>query len=133
IGQPITFDQLLQAANKVTELYPKKGYITSGAYIPSQEIQSGTVKIQVLEGRLEEIKVNIAKGRLNPNYVRSRIALAASKPLNINRLQEALQLLQLNPLIESLDAELTAGTKPGADSLEVTVKGSENVCHRIQD
>ena len=125
IGQPITFDQLLQAANKVTELYLKKGYITSGAYIPSQEIESGTVKIQVLEGRLEEIKVNIAKGRLNPNYVRSRIALAASKPLNINRLQEALQLLQLNPLIESLDAELTAGTKPGANSLEVTVRGAK--------
>ncbi|KAB8331908.1 ShlB/FhaC/HecB family hemolysin secretion/activation protein [Scytonema tolypothrichoides VB-61278] len=121
IGQLITFDQLLQAANKVTEFYLKKGYITSGAYIPSQEIQSGTVKIQVLEGRLEEIKVNV-KGRLNPNYVRSRIALAASKPLNINRLQEALQLLQLNPLIESLDAELTAGTKPGMNSLEVTVK-----------
>ncbi|MGH8001402.1 MAG: ShlB/FhaC/HecB family hemolysin secretion/activation protein [Brasilonema sp.] len=121
IGQPITFDQLLQAANKVTEFYLKKGYITSGAYIPSQEIQSGTVKIQILEGRLEEIKVNI-KGRLNPNYVRSRIALAASKPLNINRLQEALQLLQLNPLIESLNAELTAGNKPGTNSLEVTVK-----------
>ncbi|KYC38052.1 hemolysin activation/secretion protein [Scytonema hofmannii PCC 7110] len=125
IGEPITFDQLLQAANKVTELYIKKGYITSGAYIPSQEIQSGTVKIQILEGSLEDIKVNIAKGRLNPNYVRSRIALATSKPLNVNRLQEALQLLQLNPLIESLDAELTAGTKPGTNSLEVTIQGAK--------
>ncbi|MUG94299.1 BamA/TamA family outer membrane protein [Scytonema sp. UIC 10036] len=125
IGEAITFDQLLQAANKVSELYIKKGYITSGAYIPSQEIQSGTVKIQILEGSLEEIKVNIAKGRLNPNYVRSRIAIATSKPLNVNRLQEALQLLQLNPLIESLDAELTAGTKPGTNSLEVTVRGAK--------
>jgi hemolysin activation/secretion protein len=125
IGESISFDQLLQAANKVTELYLKKGYITSGAYIPSQEIQSGIVKIQVLEGSLEEIKINIAKGRLNSNYVRSRIALATSKPLNINRLQEALQLLQLNPLIESLDAELTAGTKPGTNSLEVTLRGAK--------
>ncbi|MBR8836733.1 MAG: ShlB/FhaC/HecB family hemolysin secretion/activation protein [Stigonema ocellatum SAG 48.90 = DSM 106950] len=125
LGEPITFNQLLQAANKVTELYLKKGYITSGAYIPSQEMQSGIVRIQILEGSLEEIKVNIAKGRLNPNYVRSRIALAASKPLNINRLQEALQLLQLNPLIESLNAQLTAGTQPGKNSLEVTVKGAK--------
>ena len=124
IGKPITFSQLLQAANQVTELYIQKGYITSGAYIPSQEFQSGTIKIQVVEGSLEDIKVNVSKGRLNPNYVRSRIALAAEKPLNINRLQGALQQLQLNPLIERVDAELTAGTRPGVNSLAVTVAGA---------
>ena len=124
IGKPITFAQLLQAANQVTELYIQGGYITSGAYIPSQELQSGTVTIQVVEGSLSEIEVKIVKGRLNPNYVRSRIAVATAKPLNINRLQEALQLLQLDPLIESLNAELSAGTRPGTNSLEVAVIGA---------
>ncbi len=125
IGKSISFAELLQAANKVTQLYLKQGYVTSGAYIPSQEIESGTVKIQVLEGSLEDIKVNIVKGRLNPNYVRDRIANRISKPFNINRLQEALQLLQIDPLIESLDAELTAGTKPGTNTLEVAVTGAK--------
>ncbi|BAY13978.1 ShlB/FhaC/HecB family hemolysin secretion/activation protein [Calothrix sp. NIES-2098] len=123
-GKPITFAELLKAANQITELYVKKGYITSGAYIPAQEFRSGIVKIQVVEGSLEDIQVNVIKGRLHPNYVRSRIAIATGKPLNINRLQEALQLLQLNPLIESLDAELTAGTRPGVNSLTVAVKGA---------
>ncbi|WP_208342855.1 ShlB/FhaC/HecB family hemolysin secretion/activation protein [Aetokthonos hydrillicola] len=121
-GKPITFAQLLQAANKVTEFYIKKGCITSGAYIPSQEFRSGMIKIQVVEGSLEEIKVNVVKGRLNPDYVKRRIALATFKPFNINRLQQALQLLQRNPLIKSLSAELIAGSKPGTNSLEVTVK-----------
>jgi hemolysin activation/secretion protein len=125
IGKPITFAQLLQAANQVTALYLEKGYITSGAYIPAQEFPSGTVKIQVVEGSLEEIEINIVKGRLNPNYVRDRIAVATAKPLNVNRLQEALQLLQLNPLIASLNAELSAGTRPGTNTLEVTVKGAD--------
>jgi hemolysin activation/secretion protein len=125
IGKPITFAQLLQVANQVTELYLDKGYITSGAYIPSQALQSGIIKIQVVEGSLSEIEVNIVKGRLNPEYVRSRLAIAASKPLNINRLQEALQLLQLDPLIESLSAELTAGTRPGTNSLAVEVIGAK--------
>lgn len=124
-GKPITFAELLKAANQITELYVQKGYITSGAYIPSQEFRSGIIKIQVVEGSLEDIQVNVIKGRLNSNYVRSRIAIATTKPLNINRLQEALQLLQLNPLIESLDAELTAGTRPGVNSLTVTVKGAK--------
>ncbi|PMB51327.1 hemolysin activation/secretion protein [Fischerella thermalis CCMEE 5201] len=131
VGKPITFAELLQAANQVTQLYLQQGYITSGAYIPSQEIQSGIVKIQVLEGSVEDIKVNIVKGRLHPNYVRDRIAVAGYKPLNINRLQEALQLLQLNPRIERLNAELTAGTKPGTNSLEVTVVSADTFNTRL--
>lgn len=131
IGKPITFAQLLQAANQVTALYVQKGYVTSGAYIPSQEFRSGTIKIQVVEGSVEDIKVNVVKGRLNPDYVRSRIGLATDQPLNINRLQEGLQLLQLNPLIESLDAELAAGTRPGANSLELTVQGAKTLSAQI--
>lgn len=125
VGKPITFAQLLQVANQVTELYIQQGYITSGAYIPSQAIQSGIVTIQIVEGSLEEIEVKILKGRLNPDYVRRRLAIATSKPLNIQSLQEALQLLQLNPLIESLSAELSAGIKPGTNSLAVEVIGAK--------
>ncbi|MBD2355347.1 ShlB/FhaC/HecB family hemolysin secretion/activation protein [Tolypothrix sp. FACHB-123] len=124
-GKPITFAELLKAANQITELYVQRGYITSGAYIPAQEFRSGVIKVQVVEGGLSDIQVNVIKGRLNPDYVRSRIAIATNKPLNINRLQEALQLLQLNPLIESLDAELTAGTRPGVNALTVTVRGAK--------
>jgi hemolysin activation/secretion protein len=131
VGKSITFAELLQAANQITQLYLQQGYITSGAYIPSQEIQSGNVKIQVLEGSLEDIKVNIIKGRLSSNYVRDRIAVAGYKPLNINRLQESLQLLQLNPRIERLNAELTAGTKPGTNLLEVTVVGADTFNTRL--
>ena len=116
----ISFAELFQARDAVTKLYTDKGYITSGAYIPPQSLESGVVKIQVLEGRLEGIKVTGTR-RLNPNYVRSRIAIATSRPLNRNHLLEALQLLQLNPLIKNLSAELSAGSRPGRSLLEVQI------------
>ncbi|NJK49085.1 ShlB/FhaC/HecB family hemolysin secretion/activation protein [Candidatus Gracilibacteria bacterium] len=131
IGKPVVFAQLLQAANKITEFYVQKGYITSGAYIPAQEIQTGVVKIQVVEGSLEAIEVNVTEGRLNPNYVRSRLEIATEKPLNVNRLQEALQLLQLDPLIDSLKAELSAGTKPGTNLLQVSAVGADTFSVRL--
>lgn len=131
IGKPVVFAQLLQAANKITELYVQKGYITSGAYIPAQEIQTGVVKVQIVEGSLEAIEVNVTEGRLNPDYVRSRIKIATDKPLNVNRLQEALQLLQLDPLIDSLKAELSAGTKPGTNLLQVSVVGADTFNVRL--
>ena len=119
-GRDISFAELFQARSKVTQLYIDRGYITSGALIPPQTLQGGVVTIQIVEGSLESINVTGTR-RLNPDYVRSRIALATFKPLNRERLLQALQLLQLNPLIKNLSAELAAGTQPGSSVLEVRV------------
>ena len=125
VGKPISFARLVQAAKIITEFYVSQGYITSGAYLPAQKLNSGVVKIQIVEGSLSEIEVDVTGGKLKPSYIRDRLNDKISTPLNINRLQEALQLLQLNPLIESLDADLSAGVKPGTNSLSVSVLGAD--------
>ncbi|WP_375509735.1 ShlB/FhaC/HecB family hemolysin secretion/activation protein [uncultured Nostoc sp.] len=128
--RPISPTQLFQARSKITELYVKNGYITSGALIPPQTIQSGVVKIQVVEGKLEDIQVTGTR-RLNPNYVHSRLAIATSAPLNRQRLLEALQLLQLNPLIKNVTAELSAGSQTGTSLLEVKISEAKTFSGQI--
>ncbi|WP_144054341.1 ShlB/FhaC/HecB family hemolysin secretion/activation protein [Pleurocapsa sp. PCC 7319] len=125
IGQPISFAQLLQAVNRITELYLQQGYITSGAYIPEQQLESDSLKIQIVESSLADININITQGRLKEKYIRDRISRATSTPLNINKLQEALQLLQLNPLIDNINAELASGNKRGTNILDITVNGAK--------
>jgi hemolysin activation/secretion protein len=127
-NKPIAFAQLLQAEAAVTQLYTKAGYLNSGAVIPAGQIFSpkgAVVKIQVIEGEVEEIQVTI-EGRLHSDYVRSRLAIATSKPLNQNRLLEALQLLQLNPLIKTISADLSAGTRPELSVLSVRVQEADS-------
>lgn len=119
-GRNLTFAELLQARSAIAEYYVKRGYITSAAVIPPQNLENGVVKIQVIEGSLEDIKITGTR-RLNPSYVRSRVRLAASTPLNVNRLLEGLRLLQLNPLIQNISAEVQAGTSPGKSLLQVSV------------
>lgn len=120
-NRPITFSELLQARSAVTKLYVDNGYVTSGAFIPAdQVIQNDTVTIQVIEGSLEDIRV-LGNKRLNSSYVRSRLRRAGRAPLNRERLLEALQLLQLDPLIENLSAELSASAQPGVSLLEVSI------------
>ncbi|WP_416212584.1 ShlB/FhaC/HecB family hemolysin secretion/activation protein [Nostoc sp. ChiQUE01b] len=128
--RPISLTEVYQARSKITDLYVKNGYITSGAYIPPQTIQSGVLKIQVLEGKLEDIQVTGTR-RLNPNYVRSRLAIATSAPLNRQRLLEALQLLQLNPLIKNVTAELSAGSRTGTSLLEVKISEAKTFSGQI--
>ncbi len=118
-----TFENLVELRTEIAQLYIDNGYVTSGAFIffDSEKFKQGIVTIQVVEGRLEGIEI---KGltRLNEGYVRSRLQIATKAPLNKKRLEEALQLLQIDPLLEQVNAELTAGRAPGLNILEVTLK-----------
>ncbi|MEB3216380.1 MAG: ShlB/FhaC/HecB family hemolysin secretion/activation protein [Nostocales cyanobacterium 94392] len=117
----ITFEQLLQLRSQITQLYADNGYITSGAFIPNnQNVADGIVTIQVVEGELEDIVISGLQ-RLRKGYVRSRIQRLAGKPLNQQRLEQALQLLQIDPVIQRVNAELTAGSVPGNNILQIQI------------
>ncbi|PSB56420.1 hemolysin activation/secretion protein, partial [Chamaesiphon polymorphus CCALA 037] len=119
----VTFDRLEAAKNAIEELYLDRQYLTSGAYIPTGQtlsIDGAVVRIQIVEGKLEDIQVTGTQ-RLKPDYIRSRLALATSQPLNNDRLIEGLRLLQQDPLIGSIAAELSSGIQPGTNLLEIKV------------
>jgi hemolysin activation/secretion protein len=40
IGQELSYEELLQIRSAITDLYVKKGYVTSGAYLPEQDVSS---------------------------------------------------------------------------------------------
>lgn len=125
VGRSLSFAELLQARSAVTEFYTSRGYVTTGALIPPQSIENNVVQIRVVEGELEEINVSGSR-RLRSSYVRDRLAIAAATPLNVNQLLEGLQLLQLDPLIESISADLQAGARPGTSILEVQVTEADS-------
>jgi len=121
LGKPITFAELIAARTAITQFYTENNYITSGAFIPPQTIpDDGTVTVRVVEGKVDEINVKV-EGRLNESYIKSRLERATSAPLNQDKLMEALQLLQLDPLVENISAELSAGVRPDTSILDVEV------------
>ncbi|MEO1298679.1 MAG: ShlB/FhaC/HecB family hemolysin secretion/activation protein [Cyanobacteria bacterium J06636_16] len=116
-GREVAFEELLTLRTEITRLYVSNGYISSGAFVPTNQVlNDGIVEIQVIEGDLEQVQIN-GLNRLREGYVRDRITRAASPPLNVQRLEEGLQLLQVNPLLQTVDAELTAGSGPGQNVL----------------
>ena len=136
-NQSLSLNRLLKIANDIAQLYAEQGYNTSGAIISipetTQQEGRGIVEIKVIEGELSEIKVLAKEDSLylNSNYIRSRLNLATDKPLNIYELQEALQLLQLNPLINSISATLSAGANPNESILEVAVSEADTFSWQI--
>ncbi|MBD2303475.1 ShlB/FhaC/HecB family hemolysin secretion/activation protein [Nostoc sp. FACHB-87] len=121
-NRPVTLADLYQARKKISDLYLSKGYIQSGAYIPPQKIQDGVVKIQIIETKLKDRDIEvIGTKRLNPGYIRSRIAASNLGPLNKEVLVKSLQLLRIDPLIKNLSADLRAGNLPGELLLVVEI------------
>ncbi|MGB3299246.1 MAG: ShlB/FhaC/HecB family hemolysin secretion/activation protein [Phormidesmis sp.] len=124
-GRPVTFNELLQLRSAVTQRYVDEGFLTSGAFIPPQTLAGGVVTVQVIEGVIEDIEI-VGTRRLKPSYIRSRLGLAAQPPINADTLLEALQRLQIDPLIETVSADLQAGVKPGTSILRVDVTEADS-------
>jgi hemolysin activation/secretion protein len=128
LNQRIPFATVFEVRSAITKHYTEQGYVNSGAIIPPQTFREsdGILTVQIIEGSLEAIEVRGTR-RLNPDYIRNRIALAVGKPVNQRKLTEALRLLQLDPLIKSISAELTAGTQTASGLLIVQVEEAKTI------
>jgi hemolysin activation/secretion protein len=126
IGREIDFNELSDAAKVLTELYTNQGYINSGAFIPLEENQNivsdeGIITIQIIEGKLEAI--NITGSRQLHNYIRERIP--KNSVLNSQKLLEALNLLQQDPLIKKISADLQEGSSIGKAVLNIHAEAEQ--------
>ena len=122
-NREVTTEDLESLRNAVSLLYIQRGYVTSGAVIPDQAVTEGVILMRIIEGRLANINVEGARW-LWPSYYQRRLALSAGPPVNIYSLQERLQLLQQDPRVERINAELRRGVASGESDLNVRVAES---------
>jgi len=57
LNKELDFEGLSEAVREVTSFYRTRGYFLAQAYLPRQELTSGTLEIHVLEGRIGKIKL----------------------------------------------------------------------------
>lgn len=119
-GQCLGVAQLNALLKVITERYIEKGLVTSRAYLPQQDLSSGTLKIQVVEGRLEGLK-----GAEGSGFSERQLAqVFPGKPGELLNLREIEQMVdQLNRLPSNqAQMELAPGTAVGGS--EVLVKNT---------
>jgi hemolysin activation/secretion protein len=141
IGQKLQPSELVTIASKIAQRYADEGYATTGAIVCiSKDTQSGksrTVTIRIIEGNLNEIRISLVRSEEDEKkghttglsrppleaYIKSHLGVAVEQPTNVNKLKEALQLLQLDSgeLFESVTARLSSDVQPGGSILDVTV------------
>ncbi len=127
-GKELTFAQLIQVSARVGEFYVRNGYYTSGALVPpakNKKVPSsaGIVTIQVVEGKVE--RINLTGGDRLQGYVRDHLERAINPVLNENKLLEALRLLQVDPLVKRIAAEILPGSGPARSVVEVQLEAEK--------
>lgn len=128
LNQDLTIAQLFQARDAVTNFYLERGYLYSRARLlelpenAALQIEGASVTIQILEGKVEAIQVE-GSSRIR-SYVRSRLNDAISPVFNLNRLEEALRLLQVDPLVERIAVRVDPGSRRSTARLDVQVEAS---------
>jgi hemolysin activation/secretion protein len=118
LGRPVGSEDLQELRDRLTLLYVDEGYLNSGALLPDQDASGGVIEYQIVEGRLTEIEI-AGEGRFRHSYLRDRLALGAGTPLNVRSLENRLQILQQDPRIARVNAELGPGALPGEGVLRV--------------
>ena len=104
----------------LTLLYLNKGYLTSGAIIPDQDVKSGVITVQIIEGKLTRIDVE-GNRWFSSSYLRARLELGIRTPVRLEPFQEQLQILQQDRRIERINAELRPGDQRGESLLNMRV------------
>lgn len=51
-GKDLALSEMQKVADKITEIYRKKGYTTSRAYLPPQTIKDGILTIKIIKGKV---------------------------------------------------------------------------------
>lgn len=119
-GLTITREQQQTSLDAITKQYVNEGYITSRATISEPSIDDGVLRIQIIEGFLEEI--NIEGTERLQDYVHSRIALVGDAPFNAGELEGQLRLLRNSQLFDEVNGDLSRGNQPNGSILTVTVE-----------
>lgn len=92
---------------EITNYYIKQGYITSQAFIPEQDLSNHTLRIQVIEGRIESITIEDSPPRLALMIFPHRVG----NILNLRDIEQGLE--QLN---RSATALYEINIQPGTES-----------------
>jgi hemolysin activation/secretion protein len=110
---PSRLNELLKT---VTNFYLDRGYVTSRAYLPQQDLAGGTLQVRVVEGYLEGFET--AQGGPDERQVKMAFPGAAGERLDLRELEQMVDQLNRLPS-QQARIELTPGEQVGGSRVQV--------------
>jgi hemolysin activation/secretion protein len=130
-NKELTMDELKKIADEITAFYRSKGYISSLAYLPAQEIENNTVEFRVVEGRVGDIKVEGGK-YYKAEKIKRLVHTEKGQVLNYERLQQDIRRINQQP-DRTMKAVLVPGKEQGLTDILIKMEKEEKPYHFYLD
>lgn len=119
-GRDLNPEELSTLVAKINDAYRVRGYMTSLAFIPPQDLERGAITIKVLEGRVGQMEVTGNK-YFRAKVISNRLSEKPGDALNIPKLEK--ELMQINRTeAYRLKAVLSPGERTGETKVRLEVK-----------
>lgn len=117
----LNLHDLTRAADSVTRFYQESGYPVARAVLPAQKVENGIVRIEVIEGRVGEVRFEGTQ-RYTPDQLRWRLAtLTPGTLITSGGLEQDLLLLNDLPGLTAR-AVLEAGKQFGTTDVTIRIE-----------
>lgn len=116
VGRCLGVPEVEQILGEITRAYMLRGFVTTRAYLPAQDLSQGKLKILVVEGKVEKVRVE-AQGRLGfrPG---NTIPTKPGALLNLRDLEQGID--QINRLQSNRASfDIIPGSEPGLSEIIV--------------
>ncbi len=122
LGKKIALAEVFGIADAITAKYRNDGYILSRAILPPQTIEDGAVTIRIVEGYIDEVRIEgeVRGDRALLDAYAAKIM--RSRPLSVAHLERYLLLIDDLPGISSEAVLNPAEDTPGAADLVILVE-----------
>jgi hemolysin activation/secretion protein len=114
-GRELSVEDLAKIVSRINDEYRTRGFLTSMAFVPPQDLERGVITIKVLEGIVGDMEIAGNK-YFKAKVIEKRIAEKPGDPLNIPKLEK--ELLRIN---RQEPYRLKATLSPGEESGETKI------------
>lgn len=122
LGPKRTVDDMQAARDALAAVYREAGYNTALVTLPEQSVDSGIVRIEVVEGKLGRARVYDARFVSGRDVMSEMESLQPGEPLHFGRLQNDLTAVNSRSADRSVTPVIRAGRNPGEIDLDLRVE-----------
>jgi len=128
-GRVITINELLDAVERLNDLYREKGFLTARAILPPQSVEKGVVTLRLVEGRVGAVRIDGTR-HMKEAYLRNSLTLSPGDLVRVDRLETDLRrfmAVNQTPLM----SEMVPGEAFGTTDLLIHVKEPKRLEARL--
>lgn len=122
VGKEISLTQVFELASRTTAAYRAQGHILARALVPTQRIEDGQLQITIIEGFIDQVRIEGDAGGARALLEEHGRRIAAAKPLTAEILERELLLAQDLTGFRIRNVLTPSQTAPGGADLTLVVE-----------